>query len=177
MTLIVFKPCCSLASVKGKTRKKRKRDEDSDEADEFSDSGSEIGKHLISASSVQCTLPSIVRHMLTMLCLNPKPQAFLCPSLSLLHLPVAHMSLSAVVPLRSVVLHEGMVCTHSFQSALPAVFMLAEFHSWSTWCAASLMSNSCQASEMDPDKCKFSYSALACISLYYISGSCDNEPQ
>ena len=45
VTIIIFNSCCSLASVKGKTKKKRKRDEDSDEADEFSDSGSEIGKH------------------------------------------------------------------------------------------------------------------------------------
>ena len=35
---------CSLASVKGKTQKKRKRDDDSDEAEAFSDSGSDIGE-------------------------------------------------------------------------------------------------------------------------------------
>lgn len=35
---------CSLASVKGKTQKKRKRDDDSDEAEAFSDSGSDLGE-------------------------------------------------------------------------------------------------------------------------------------
>jgi len=42
----VWSACCSLASVKSKGKKKRKRgdERDSDEAEEFSESDSELGK-------------------------------------------------------------------------------------------------------------------------------------
>ena len=45
---------CSLASVKGKTQKKRKREDDSDEAEAFSDSGSDIGESLSACNISAC---------------------------------------------------------------------------------------------------------------------------
>ena len=172
----MFNPCCSLASVKGKTKKKRKRDEDSDEADEFSDSGSEIGKHHISASSVQCTLPSIVRHMLTMLCLNPKPQAFLCLS------PKPSFACGTRVPVS--IRSPQIFCStrrHGMHPFLPTCLACC-LHSGSVLLLEHLMCCNThvlpsRAPEMDPEKCKFGYSALACTFPCYPSGSCNNEPQ